>query len=87
MTRSSEKGKKAPGSVKKLSMKKETVKDLAVGSGKAKALDDDKLDAVNGGHQKLPASAAFVCQVQRTGQMSPDCMPTRGKCTSPAGGC
>jgi hypothetical protein len=50
MTISNDKGKKTPKGVKKLSVKKETVKDLDAGPGKAKELGDDQLDAVNGGH-------------------------------------
>jgi hypothetical protein len=49
MTISNDKGKKTPKGVKKLSLKKETVKDLDAGPGKAKELGDDQLGAVNGG--------------------------------------
>ena len=65
MTRSDEKGKKPPGDVKKLSLKKETVKDLDAGRDKGQELGDDQLEAVNGGQMKnqniIPKGPSNAC--------------------------
>ena len=57
MTASSDENKAAGArSVKKLSLKKETIKDLDAGPPGAKELDHDQLGAVNGGKAGGPAS-------------------------------
>jgi hypothetical protein len=65
MTKSNDKGKKTEKGAKKLSVKKDTVKDLDSGSGKAKELGDDQLDAVNGG---IGASIAQCCPASQGGE-------------------
>jgi len=63
MTRTADKGKKATKGAKKLSLKKETVKNLDTGPGKAKELGDDQLGGVNGGNvgNVVRASVVNVC--------------------------
>ncbi len=76
MTRTTDKGKK---SVKKLSVKKETVKNLDSGPGKAKELGDDQLGAVAGGKAGIPTAPA-ACLLQPTHGV---CLRTRPGCEVP----
>lgn len=93
MTISNAKGKKAPKSAKKLSLKKETVKDLDAGRGKAKELGEDQLDAVNGGHAAAGGAGLLRPKTQqclpRSAVLVGGCLVTRPSCeqTTPVGGC
>jgi len=49
MVKKEKKDKKGTKSGRKLSVRKETVKDLGARPGTARELDDDQLDQVNGG--------------------------------------
>ncbi len=78
MTRPADKGKTAKG-VKKLSVKKETVKDLDSKPGTAGDLGDDQLDAVRGGVGRLDAQGLpksrrpAECRPFRTTRLSNCC--------------
>lgn len=82
MTKSKDKARKTEKGPKKLSVKKETVKDLDSGPGKAEGLGDDQLDAVNGGMAFLPGHKVPVT-MQPNGQrcyVPPKTMPRTQCC-------
>jgi hypothetical protein len=68
--------KKAPA--KKLTVKKETVKDVAVRPAKGRALGDDDLDKVAGGRALNPGQSGLPCQVYQPPKFS-----TRPACVAP----
>jgi len=83
MTRSSDKGKQASKGVKKLSLKKETVKDLDAGPRKGKELGDDQLDAVNGGKAAVPGLGLGPASQQclpHSALLAAGCLQTRPQC-------